>query len=276
MSDLVSTAALESELSSERLLVIDASWHLPVPGGLERNAQAEYLQGHLPRAVFADIDEISDQQTSLPHMLPDSPQFEAQMRALGLSRNSQVVVYDTHGLFSAARLWWMLKTFGHEDVRVLDGGYPKWQREGRPVESGEVTHKPGNFAARFTRSLVASLEQTQGVELVLDARSAPRFQGRAPEPRPGLPSGHMPNARNLPFDQLIRDDRLRPREELKAILYDLGVQPDRPVITSCGSGVTAAIISLALAEIGHSFNSLYDGSWTEYAERCPSQVVTGE
>ena len=230
----------------------------------------------MPGALFADIDELSDQQTSLPHMLPDSSQFEVQMRALGLSKNSQVVVYDTHGLFSAARLWWMLKAFGHEDVRVLDGGYPRWKREGRPVESGEVTHKRGDFRARFTPSLVASLEQLQGAELVLDARSAPRFRGEAPEPRPGLPSGHMPNARNLPFDQLIRDDRLRPREELKAMLHELGVQPDRPVITSCGSGVTAAIISLALAEIGHSSNSLYDGSWTEYAERCPSQVVTGD
>ena len=276
MSNLISTAKLEAELDSERLLVFDASWHLPAPGGPVRNARAEYLDGHLPRAVFADIDEISDQQTSLPHMLPDSAQFEAQMRALGLSKNSQVVVYDSHGLFSAARLWWMLKAFGHADVRVLDGGYPKWQREGRRVESGEVTHERGNFDARLSRSLVASLEQTQAAELVLDARSAPRFQGQAPEPRPGLPSGHMPNARNLPFDQLIRGDRLRPREELKALLHDLGVQPDRPVITSCGSGVTAAIINLALAEIGHSSNSLYDGSWTEYAERCPSQVVTGE
>ncbi len=276
MSNLVSTATLEAELDSERLLVFDASWHLPVPGGPVRYARAEYLQGHVPGAVFADIDELSDRQTSLPHMLPDPSQFEAQMSALGLSRDSQVVVYDTQGLFSAARLWWMLKAFGHEDVRVLDGGYPKWKREGRPVDSGEVRHHRGDFEARFTWSLVASLEQTQGAELVLDARSARRFQGQAPEPRPGLPSGHMPNARNLPFDQLIQDCRLRPREELKAILYELGVQPDRPVITSCGSGVTAAIISLALAEIGHSLNSLYDGSWTEYSKRCPMQVVTGE
>lgn len=276
MSHLISTWALESELGSEQLIVFDASWHLPVPSGAVRDARAEYLDHHIPGALFADIDALSDQETSLPHMLSSPSQFEAQMRALGLSRRSQVVVYDSHGLFSAPRLWWMLGTYGHGQVRILDGGLPKWLDEGRPVESGQVTRKQGDFKARFIAGRVASLDGARSAALVLDARSAQRFQGLAPEPRPTVPSGHMPNARNLPFDSVVRDGRLRPREELEAIFARVGVRGGGPLVTSCGSGVTAAIISLALAEVGHSLNTLYDGSWTEFAQRCPSEVVTGE
>ena len=276
MSNLVSTATLEADLNSEWLVVFDASWHLPAPGQPVRNAREEYLDCHIPGAIFADIDELSDQQSSLPHMLSSASAFEAQMRSLGMYKNSQVVVYDTHGLFSAARLWWMLRTFGHDQVRVLDGGLPKWIEESRRVASGEVTPSLGDFTGRYIPSRVASLDEIHKAELVLDARSAGRFQGVAPEPRPGLPSGHMPNARNLPFDRLIRDARLRSREELKEIFAEVGVRDDQPIITSCGSGVTAAIISLALAEVGHCLNSLYDGSWTEYAQKCPSEVVTDE
>lgn len=256
--------------------MFDATWHLPVPSGAGRNARAEYMERHITSALFADIDELSDQETSLPHMLASASEFEAHMRALGVREDSSIIVYDTHGLFSAARLWWTLRAYGHGDVRVLDGGFSKWLEEGRPVESGLVTRSPGNFKARFMKGLVASFDDARSAELVLDARSAQRFQGLAPEPRPGLPSGHMPNARNLPFDRLIRDGRLRPREELEEIFSKMGVRERQPLVTSCGSGVTAAIISLALSEVGHSLNSLYDGSWTEYAQRCPSQVVTGE
>ncbi len=276
MSNLVSTAALEAELGSDELVVFDASWHLPVADAPARDARSEYLRCHLPGALFADIDQLSDQASSLPHMLASPSEFQAHMRALGLCKGSSVVVYDALGIFSAARLWWMLRVYGHEKVRILDGGLPKWLDEGRALQAGEAESKSGDFEARFMSSRVASLEETRAAPLVLDARSAARFQGFAPEPRPGLPSGHMPNARNLPFERLIRDARLRPREELEEIFEDLGVGARTPLVTSCGSGVTAAIISLALAEVGHSSNSLYDGSWTEYAQCFPSEVVIGE
>ena len=282
MSNLISTAALEAELNSAELnsstlRLFDASWHLQAPGAPARDARAEYLSVHLPGACFFDLDALSDQQSDLPHMLPSAEVFEAGMRTLGLNQDSRVVVYDSLGLFSATRLWWMLKAFGHEDVRVLSGGMRKWRREGRAVESGWVSHPAGNWVARLDPSLCASLEEARAAKLVLDARSGARFRGEAPEPRPGIRSGHMPNARSLPFDQLLDGDgQLRPRDELRAIFERLGVDSGSKVITSCGSGVTAAIISLALAEVGHPAHALYDGSWSEYAARCPSHIVTGE
>ncbi len=276
LSNLISTATLEAELGSSQLVVFDASWHLPVASQPARDARAEYLLGHIPSARFVDIDAISDQHTNLPHMLASPAEFQASMRTLGLNRQSDVVVYDTSGLLSAPRLWWMLKACGHEQVRVLDGGLPKWRAEGRPLARGEFTCSPGDFEASPELFGVASLEATRSASLVLDARSAQRFHAQAPEPRPGIPSGHMPNARNLPFDRLLRDGQLRSRAELEAEFEMLGVHEDTPVVTSCGSGMTAAIISLALAEIGHTAHALYDGSWTEYAQRCPEDVITGE
>ena len=276
MSNLISTAELAAELGARKLVVIDATWHLPLPGQPQRDAQAEYLRCHLAGARFADLDAISEQDSSLPHMLPSAEQFQAQMRGIGVSRDSKVVVYDSLGLFSAARLWWMLRSFGHCRVAVLDGGLPKWQAEGRPVETGEVTGGAGDFEAKLREELVCSLDAVRKAPLVLDARSSARFRGDAPEPRPGLSSGHMPGARNLPFDRLICDGRLRPSSELREFFAALGVRQGVPVVTSCGSGVTAAIINLALEEIGHRPHALYDGSWAEYAACCPSEIVMGE
>ncbi|MCY4041438.1 MAG: sulfurtransferase [Gammaproteobacteria bacterium] len=275
MRNLISTAALEAELACKPPCILDATWHLPNADA--RDAREEYLTRHLPGAVFADIDALSDQESDLPHMLPTAEAFQAGIRALGVNTESSVVVYDSLGLFSAARLWWMLKVFGHDDVRVLNGGLPKWQREGRAVESGHVDAGRGNWTAQPAPDWCVSLEETCAAELVLDARSRARFRGEAPEPRMGIASGHMPNARSLPFDQLLAPDgQMRPRAELQGVLRQVGVQADRKVITSCGSGVTAAIISLALAEIGHPRHALYDGSWTEYAMRRPADIVTGE
>jgi len=275
LSHLVSTVALEAAIAARPLRILDASWHLP--NKTCRDAHEEYLVAHLPGAVFADIDVLCDQASDLPHMLPSAKDFQASMRLLGLNEESSVVVYDSLGLLSAARLWWMLKAFGHDDVRVLDGGLPKWRCEGRAVASGEVKPPCGNWTARPAPGLIASLEEACAAELVLDARSSARFRGEAPEPRPGIVSGHMPNARSLPFDQLLQaNGQLRPQSELRAILRASGVQSETKVVTSCGSGVTAAIISLALAETGHPRHALYDGSWTEYAMRCPAAVITGE
>ena len=209
-------------------------------------------------------------------MLPSAAAFEKSVRAFGVNRDSRIVVYDSLGLFSAARVWWMFKAFGHGDVKVLDGGLPKWLREGRVVESGEASIDPGDWVARFDPSAVVSLQEVQAAALVLDARSVARFQGEAPEPRPGLASGHMPNGRNLPYSRLLRDDgRLRPAPELRELFEQLGADKHTRVVTSCGSGVTAAIVTLALVETGHPAHALYDGSWTEYAMRCPSRIVTG-
>ena len=276
LSSLISTSALEAELGLRHLVVMDATWHLPVQGKKVRDAHAEYRQAHIPGAVFADIDEISDQGTALPHMLPSTVQFQAQMRKLGVSDASKVVVYDSLGLFSAARMWWMLKAFGHQRVSLLDGGLPRWREEGRPLEQGASRPSKGNFEAHLQPNMVCSLAKVRDAKLVLDARSAPRFRGEAPEPRPGISSGHMPNAKNLPFDRLIEHHGLRPASELREVFDELGVREGTPVVTSCGSGVTAAIISLALAEVGHEDHALYDGSWAEYASRCPSEIVVGE
>ena len=276
LSNLISTSALEAELGSRHLLVMDATWHLPVAGKKVRDAHAEYREAHIPCAVFADIDEISDQETALPHMLPSPEQFQTQMRELGVSDASEVVVYDSLGLFSAARMWWMLKAFGHQRVSLLDGGLPRWREEGRPLEQGASQPSKGNFEAHLQPNMVCSLAKVRDAKLVLDARSAPRFRGEAPEPRPGISSGHMPNAKNLPFDRLIEHHGLRPASELREVFDELGVREGMQVVTSCGSGVTAAIISLALAEVGHKDHALYDGSWAEYASRCPSGIVVGE
>ena len=276
LSSLISTSALEAELGSRQLVVMDATWHLPVPGQKVCDARAEYRQAHIPGAVFADIDEISDQETALPHTLPSPEQFQTQMRELGVSDASEVVVYDSLGLFSAARMWWMLKAFGHQRVSLLDGGLPRWREEGRPLEQGACWPSTGNFEAHLQPNMVCPLAKVRDAKLVLDARSAPRFRGEAPEPRPGISSGHMPNAKNLPFDRLIEHHGLRPASELREVFDELGVREGTPVVTSCGSGVTAAIISLALAEVGHKDHALYDGSWAEYASRCPSGIVVGE
>ena len=274
---LVSTGWLAAHLSDPGVVVIDASWHMPAAN---RDGRREFLAGHIPGAAFFDLDAVSDHTSPLPHMLPSPEDFASAMGALGVSNDVQVVVYDAAGLFSAPRLWWMLRIFGHEHVAILDGGLPKWTAEGHPLDKGEAHPTARVFTPRFNAAAVADLAQVRqaldsGSDQVLDARAAPRFLGRAPEPRPGLASGHMPGALNMPMTDLIADGRLKDPEALKAALAGIGVKGDKPVITSCGSGVSAAVITLALARLGRPMGRLYDGSWTEWGGRADLPVATG-
>jgi len=265
-SNFVSTEWLEQHLSSPDLAIIDGSWHLPP---LKRDARAEYLAAHIPGAVFFNIDEIADTSTGLPHMMPDAFAFGAAMKQLGLGDGMQFVVYDQSGLFSAPRVWWMLKTFGVKDVKILRGGLPKWLEEARPTEQGPVNRKPSPFSARLDHGAVASQKDVAAALAsdhvqVVDARPAERFRGDAPEPRPGVAAGHMPGSLNLPFTEIVEHGHLKTHGEIEAAFATAGVDLDKPVVTSCGSGVSAAILALALEEIGHPVASIYDGSWAEW------------
>jgi thiosulfate/3-mercaptopyruvate sulfurtransferase len=267
---VVSTDWLGANLQQPGLVVVDASWYLPSAG---RDPQAEYLAAHIPGAVFYDLDRISDPDTDLPHMLGSPVRFAAAMGALGIGDDNFVVAYDGSGAnLSAARVWWTLKVFGHDAAAVLDGGFQAWQREGRPVESGKAARPPERFTPRYRAELVRSKSQVNdalaaGTEQLLDARSAGRFQGQEPEPRPGLKSGHVPGSHNLPFPDLVGPDgKLLPRPELEQRLRQAGIDLDRPVITTCGSGVSACALLLALEQVGHRDHALYDGSWAEYGK----------
>lgn len=273
----VTAAWLAERLGAPDLAVVDGSWYLPT---LKRDAKAEYLEAHIPGAVFFDIDAISDHESDLPHMLPGPAQFSDAIGKLGIGRDDTIVVYDCVGLGSAARVWWTFHIFGARNVFILDGGLPRWRAEGRPIESGEVAPSPRRFDAEMNTYAVAMLADVQnaltsGSAQVVDARAADRFRGEAPEPRPGLRSGHMPGARNVPFPLVLEDGRLAPKEQLQKAFADAGVNLDKPVITSCGSGVTAAILWLALDALGKEPAALYDGSWSEWASRPDMPIATG-
>ena len=273
----VSTEWLAEHLNDRDLVVVDGSWYLPA---MSRDGFKEYQAAHIPGAVYFDIDEISDHGTGLPHMLPPPEAFVLHMRRLGIGDGAQIVVYDGAGLFSAARVWWTFRVFGAKDVFVLEGGFPKWRAEGRPTEAGMISRSPAKFAVKLDAKLIADLDRVEqalassGMQVV-DVRPEARFRGEAPEPRPGVRSGHIPGSRNVPSTELVADGVLASPEKIRAALAAGGVDPDRPVIASCGSGVSAAVLWLALDSIGKPPQALYDGSWADWGSRADKPVATG-
>jgi thiosulfate/3-mercaptopyruvate sulfurtransferase len=275
---LVSTAWLAEHLQAPDVRIIDASWYFPHEA---RDARAGYALAHIPGAVFFDIDEIADETSGLPHMLPSGVKFASRVRKLGLGDGTRMVVYDQLGLRSAARVWWTFRAMGHLDVVVLDGGLPKWIAEGRPVDDIPTPPRERHFTPRYSSDLVRDLNQVKkaletGREQLVDARPAGRFTGETPEPRAGLRSGHMPGARNVPASDLIAPDgTMKSAAQLAEIFDKAGVDINKPIVTTCGSGITAAILALGLARLGKERAAVYDGSWTEWGGRDDTEVVTG-
>jgi thiosulfate/3-mercaptopyruvate sulfurtransferase len=274
---LVSTDWLAAHLDDPGLVVLDASWHMPAEN---RDARSEYAEQHIPGGLFFDIDAIADHSSGLPHMLPSAQVFATAVRRLGVSQTSTVVAYDAVGVFSAPRAWWSFRANGHEAAFVLDGGLPKWLAEGRPVESGWREPPHGDFKAKLRPGLVRGFEAVRdalasGAEQLVDARAAARFRGEAPEPRAGLRSGHMPGARNLPWSEVVLSGSLAPPEALQAAFAGAGVDLDKPMAATCGSGLSACILALAAAALGRDAVAVYDGSWTEWATRGGAPIATG-
>jgi thiosulfate/3-mercaptopyruvate sulfurtransferase len=276
---LVETDWLATHLDAPGLVILDGSMHLPTTG---RNAKAEYHKEHIPGALFFDIDDIADETSPLPHMLPSTTKFASRMKKMGIGDGMDVVAYDSEGLYSAARVWWMFRAMGHESVRVLNGGLKKWKAEGRPLEDGEpVKRSERHFTPTFNAELVRDVADVQALigstaAQIVDARAAARFAGTAPEPRQGLRSGHIPGSRNVPFQSLLNaDGTLKPAAELARIFAAAGVDAGKPVVASCGSGVTAGVIALALAVLGRPDAAVYDGSWTEWGADKSLPIETG-
>ena len=276
---LVSTDWLSSRLSDPEIRILDATWYLP---NVDRDAKAEYDQLHIPSARFFDIDDVSDHRSDLPHMVPPVEQFMSKVRKLGVGDGHQIVIYDSLGLFSAARVRWLFKVMGQNNVAVLDGGLPKWLSEGRTVDSSPPLIRDRHMFVKYHDEMVKDVTQVSSASKlgdyeILDARSAGRFRGEEPEPRPGLRAGHIPGSKNIFYGDLLNEDgTLKSRDELVEHFKAKAVNLDKPVITSCGSGVTAAIINLALDRIGKTDHALYDGSWTEWGMYPTVPVETGD
>ncbi len=276
---LVSTDWLAAHMKDPDLRILDASTYLP---SVDRDGRTEYDAVHIPGARFFDIDDVSDGRSDLPHMVPPIEKFMSRVRAMGVGDGHQIVVYDGSGLFSAARVWWLFRLMGQNNIAVLDGGLPKWIAEGREVEDLAPVIRDRHMTVRFQNQMVRDVTQVSsasklGTSQIVDARAAARFRGEAPEPREGLRSGHIPNSRNVPFTDLLNDDKtMKTPDQTRAIFESAGVDLKKPIITTCGSGVTAAVLGLALERMGHDMWSLYDGSWTEWGMFPTVPVATGE
>ncbi len=276
---LVSTDWLAAHLNDTNVKIVDASYKMP---GFTPPAKDDYLEAHIPGAVFFDVDAVSDHTNPLPHMFPNAEQFGRDVGALGIGNGDIVVVYDAGGWIAGPRAWWMFLSYGHTNVRVLNGGLKKWRAEGRPVESRAVTQRPTTFKAAFDTSRVRSMQQmianiASKAEQVIDARASDRFEARVGEPRPGLRPGHIPGSRNLPYNNLIdpATGAMKPLDQLRAAFSGAGVKLDAPIVTSCGSGVSAAVLTLALYRLGLENPALYDGSWSEWGQPDGPPVATG-
>ncbi len=276
---LVSTQWLAVHIDDANVKVLDATFKLP---GVLPLPKDDYLAAHLPGAVFFDVDAVSDHSNPLPHMYPTAEQFGRDVGLLGVSNADTVVVYDSGGWVAAPRAWWMFLSYGHSNVRILDGGLKKWKAEGRKVESGEVKAKPATFKASYDPRRVRSMEQmvanvASRAEQVIDARAADRFEGRAAEPRPGIRSGHIPGSRNVPYGQLFdaATGAMKPLDDLRKAFSSAGVDLHAPIVTSCGSGVSAGVLTLALYRLGITDTALYDGSWSEWGQAGGPPIATG-
>jgi thiosulfate/3-mercaptopyruvate sulfurtransferase len=276
---LVSTQWLKANQQDPNVRILDASWHMPSDG---RDASNEFVNGHILNARFFDIDDISDHRSTLPHMVPPVEKFMSRVRALGVGDGHQIIVYDTKGLFSAARVWWLFRLMGHTSVAVLDGGLPKWIADGNPLSTTAPVIRDRHMTVKQQLQMVRDVTQVaHAAKLndheIIDARSGTRFIGEAPEPRTDLRSGHIPNSKNLPFTKVLNTDHtMKTVPELTKVFKNAGIDLNKPAITTCGSGITAAVLSLALQRVGKTDHALYDGSWTEWGQFPTLNIATGK